>query len=486
MAFTESEETMLKQLLTAFENGKRLSDLPNVKSTNPYDLYVEVLDTDGESKKAALATLLPYLEEQCAYGVEWDAEVADPACTRVGNMALHKTLPIQSRIRGCLLDDDGKVVRYLDPNDWTSAVRDGSEGQVMVEIPMHYRRFTTNGTKRRVMLSEYPLPGYHQVPTIYISAYQATVQRSTQKLASVRNFTEDYRGGDNHADWDGLSKSELGIPACGLGTIYARNYARKRKESSSEWNALTVDALKELYWLFVVEYATRNSQAPYNAEPTAEGYKQGGLGAGVTNIKSEKLYKFNGYQPFIPCGYTDALGNGTGEVEFTMPAEYDESGVVVKVPRYRGIENPFGHIWVWADGVNVRISADVENGGDGLSKIYVCSDPDKYSSTGYDGYRHIGNEARNEGYIKDIIFGEDGDLMAAVCTGAGSATYFCGYHYTGIPTSGESLRGLLFGGNAFSRENAGLACSSSIHVPTISAATVGSRLCFLPRAKVDA
>ena len=81
MAFTESEETMLKQLLTAFENGKRLSDLPNVKSTNPYDLYVEVLDTDGESKKAALATLLPYLEEQCAYGVEWDATVADPTCT---------------------------------------------------------------------------------------------------------------------------------------------------------------------------------------------------------------------------------------------------------------------------------------------------------------------------------------------------------------------------------------------------------------------
>ena len=136
MAFTESEETMLKQLLTAFENGKRLSDLPNVGSTNPYDLYVEVLDTDGESKKAALAALLPYLEEQCAYGVEWDVTVADPACTRVGNMALHKTLPIQNRIRGCLLDDDGKVVRYLDPNDWTSAVRDGSEGQVMVEIPM--------------------------------------------------------------------------------------------------------------------------------------------------------------------------------------------------------------------------------------------------------------------------------------------------------------------------------------------------------------
>lgn len=481
MAFTESEETMLKQLLTAFENGKRLSDLPNVKSTNPYDLYVEVLDTDGESKKAALATLLPYLEEQCAYGVEWDTTVADPTCTRVGNMALHKTLPIHNRMRGCLLDDDGKVVRYLDPNDWTSAVRDGSEGQVMVEIPMHYRRFSTNGTKRRVMLSEYPLPGYHQVPLMYQSAYQATVQRSTGKLASVRNFTEDYRGGGNHADWDGLSKSELGTPAGSLSLVSSRKYARNRKAGSSEWNALTYEVWKELYWLFVVEYATRNSQAAYNAEPTAEGYKQGGLGAGVTNINGTKWQGFNGDLPFIPCGYTDALGNGTGVVEFTMPAEYDESGVVVKVPRYRGIENPFGHIWVWVDGVNVRVSADVENGGDGLNKIYVCADPAKYSSTGYDGYHHIGNEARNNGYIKDIIFGEDGDLMAAVCTGTGSATYFCDYHVTGIPTSGESLCGLFVGGSAISGSAAGLVSSYSSNVPTLTGAYFGSRLCFIPR-----
>lgn len=482
MAFTESEETMLKQLLTAFENGKRLSDLPNVKSTNPYDLYVEVLDTDGESKKAALATLLPYLEEQCAYGVEWDATVADPACTRVGNMALHKTLPIHNRIRGCLLDDDGKVVRYLDPNDWTSAVRDGSEGQVMVEIPMHYRRFITDGNKRRVMLSEYPLPGYHQVPLMYMSAYQVTVQRSTRKLASVRNFTEDYRGGNNHADWDGLSKSELGTPASVLSLTSLRNYARKRKEGSTEWNTLTYEAWKELYWLFVVEYATRNSQAAYNAEPTAEGYKQGGLGEGVTNIEYTKWGKFNNYFPFIPCGYTDALGNGTGEVEFTMPAEYDESGVVVKVPRYRGIENPFGHIFIWVDGVLIRVSADVKNGGDGLSKIYVCSDPNKYSSTIVDGYHHIGNSPRKGNFISDIIFGEEGDIMPADCTGGSSTTYYCDGSFNATPPeSGESLTALKVCCYADSGGSAGLIFSAINDKPSTAAAYFGSRLCFIPR-----
>lgn len=460
-----------------------------------------VLKENGESIEASLipdggrqGQILQYTEngvswgfpfenytDILAYGVEWDATVADPACTRVGNMSLHKTLPIQSQMRGCLLNDDGKVVRYLDPNDWTSEVRDGSEGQVMVEVPMHYRRFVTNGTKRRVMLSEYPLPGYHQVPLMYQSAYQATVQRSTQKLASVRNFTEDYRGGTNHADWDGLAKSELGKPAGNLNLVSSRKYARNRKAGSSEWNALTYEAWKELYWLFVVEYATRNSQAPYNAEPTAEGYKQGGLGEGVVNINYEKWKKFNNFNPFIPCGYTDALGNGTGEVEYTMPTEFDESGVVTKVPRYRGIENPFGHVWQWVDGVLVRISANVENGSDGLSKIYVCSDPNKFSSTISDGYHHLSNESRQNGYIKDIIFREAGDIIAMVCTGGSSTTYYCDYHLSFIPTSGETLRGLIVGNSAYGGSNAGLIFSDTRNVPEYTAAYFGSRLCFIPQ-----
>ena len=55
MALTSDEESKVKQIITAFENGKRLSDLPEATGTNPFGMYTEVLDTDGESKKAALA-----------------------------------------------------------------------------------------------------------------------------------------------------------------------------------------------------------------------------------------------------------------------------------------------------------------------------------------------------------------------------------------------------------------------------------------------
>jgi len=49
----------------------------------------------------------------------------------------------------------------------------------MVELPMHYRKFETDGTKRRVRISEYPLPGYHLVGKRYVSASQATIPRRT-------------------------------------------------------------------------------------------------------------------------------------------------------------------------------------------------------------------------------------------------------------------------------------------------------------------
>lgn len=478
MAITSDKEAILEQIIEAFQNGKRLSDLPNVTGTNPYNLYCEVLDEDGESKKAALGTLLPYLEEECSYGIQFDTAVSSPTCTRVGNVALHKSLPIQSRMKGCLLDDNGKVVEYLDPRDWTGQVRDGSRGQVMVEIPMHYRKFETNGTKRVVRLSEHPLPGYHQVPQMYVSAYEATLERSTGKLCSVVNEGADYRGGGNNANYDGTYRSFLGRPVTAISRTAFRAAARKRNTGNTSWNCYLYQVHKTLFWLFTVEYATLNSQAAYNAELTSEGFRQGGLGDGVTTISWSDWETFNGYYPFVPCGHTDPLGNQTGFVTYTA---YNEDGSELKtfnVPRYRGVENPFGHLWKWTDGINIRISPTEENGGDNLSKIFVCEDTSKLNDTNYNGYKHVGNEARSGGYVKEIVFGEEGEIMPSV-VGGGSTTYFCDYHYTNIPTS-EALRGVLFGGFADGGASAGLACAGSLNAPSNSDANFGSRLCFIP------
>lgn len=475
MAFTPEQETVLEQIIVAFQNGKRLSDLPEVQDANPFELICEVLE-NGESKKAALATLLPYLEEQCMYGVQFDTAVSSAACTRIGNTDLHKALPIQSRMRGCLLNDDGEVVEYLDPKDWRGQTRDGSRGQVMVEIPLHYRKFETDGTVRRVKISEYPLPGYHAVPKRYVSAYQATVDRTNSKLASVVNNTAQYRGCGNQSDWDETYRSALGRPATSISLTTFRTYARNRKAGSMKWNCHTYGSQKAIYWLFVVEYATLNSQAAYNAAKDASGYAQGGLGDGVTNVSWTPWGNFNGYNPFVPCGYTDEFGNGSGVKALEVRDGDNALFVSTYVNRYRGIEIPFGHIYHWTDGVLVEAGAESDTN---LHKVFVAKDPAKFASSIGDGYSHVGNQARADGYGKEHIFGEGGEIIAAA-VGGGSTTFLCDYNYQNIPASGKATRGVLFGGSANGGASAGFAFAVSSDAPSYTYAHVGSRLCFLP------
>lgn len=478
MAFTEQQEAKLTQLLSAFENGKRLQDLPEVSGTNPFNLITEVLDEDGESKKAPLASLLPYLESECAYGVELDTSVSATTLTRILNSDLHRSLPIQNRMRGCLLDDDGNVVEYLPPESWIGATRDGSRGQVMVEIPSHYRKFETEGNKRRAKISEYPLPGYHYVPKSYVSAYQASLQRTGNKLSSVANGSADFRGGNNTSAWDNTYRSLLGKPVTNISRSAFRTYARNRKSGSTKWNCMTYDIQKTLFWLFVIEYANTNSQAAYNPQKDANGFAQGGLGDGVSTWDWTSWGNFNNYNPFVPCGHTDSLGNKSGVVAYELHNEAGDTLKTFSVPRYRGVENPFAHIWQWTDGINVRISPTIENGGDGLSKVFVCHDPAKFNDSNYDGYSHVGNEARNEGYVRTLIFGEGGEIIPDA-VGGGSTTFIPDYHYTNIPTT-EALRGVLFGGYAHNGAACGFAYAHSTYAPSSASAAVGSRLCFLP------
>ena len=397
------------------------------------------------SKSLNLSAASP---ELMAYGIEFDVTVSSTAATRIGNMSLHRTLPVQSLMKGCLLDDDGNVTDYLDPLDWTSSVRDGSRGQVMVELPEYYEKFETDGNKRRVWMSLEPLGGFRKVPKRYVSAYQAVL--SGTKLCSIAG---------------GLASSSISL-------INFRKYARNRKSGSTEWNCMMYDIQRELYWLFAVEYAQLSCQTAYNAQLTSEGYRQGGLGAGVSNVNWSTWSSYNGNNPFVTNGFTDSLGNRSGVVSFNTGTKNNVTLGTVSVPRYRGIENPFGHAWQWTDGINIQVNP----GDNGVSKVFVCRDPKKFSDTGYDGYSYIGNEARTEGFVKEITFGEYGDITAKA-VGGSDASYHGDYHYTNIPTS-TTLRGVLFGGVAYNGSRCGFVFSYSSYVPSFVGANFGSRLCF--------
>lgn len=423
------------------------------------------------------------------YGVQINVNVADPALTRVGRPELHVTLPVQSLMRRCLINDSGEVVTYLHPTDSTktdtgaTADLTGTTGQVMVEIPKHYRKFEFDGTTITALISLYNLPGFHEVPKMYRSAYEATIDRTasaTPKLASVVNKTANFRGGNNNAEWDSTYRSLLGLPATATSLTNFRKYARNRGEAGLNgcgWNCDLYAAQLATYWLYVIEYANLNCQAAYNAEPTSEGYKQGGLGNGVTTLNSTKWNAYNSYYPIIPCGTTNSLGNRTGVIEFTMPDEYD-TGVVTKVsvPSYRGIENPFGHLLSWTDGCKCEIQSEADGA---KSKFYVCDAPAKFQDSSYNDYDLRGELPRKEGYVKRLMVGEHGENMPTE-VGGSSTTYFADYFYTNIPTSGADMRGVLFGGHANSSANAGLACAYATTAASATTALFGSRLCFIP------
>lgn len=434
---------------------------------------------------------LDTLAAEYYYGVHIDFNSSSPALTRIGRTDLHKTLPIQSRMRRCLLDDNGKVVNYLGATDSTktdtgmTADLTGASGQVMVEIPEHYRKFKydDDGNGVSVLLSEYPLPGFNHVRKIYRSAYQATVDRTNLKLCSVVNTTTQYRGGNNMADWDGTYRSELGMPATNISLTNFRTYARNRGTAGLNgkgWNCDLYEANVDTYWLYVVEYANLNSQATFNSQPTSDGYKQGGLGAGVTTLAWDKWTTFNSNNPFVPCGTTNSLGNQTGVVAFTVPAEYDSTTTTtVSVPSYRGIENPFGHIFHWVDGCKCKI----QSGADGGKSIFYRAaddDPANFQDSSYTNYNAVGELLRVQSYIKTMLLGDGGDIMASNATGASATTYYCDQFYTTIPASGTELRGVRFGGYASHGSSAGLACANTNTAPSNATTYIGSRLCFIP------
>lgn len=459
--------------------GKKISQL-DVLDTLSGDEKL-VVAKEGDNYGVTVETLLnkvSQMEDQLSYGIEYDTTVSSPQCTRIGNFNYHRSLPIHSKMKGCLLSDGGTVQKYLDPSTWVNETRDGSQGQVMVEIPSYYRKFETEGTKRRVRISEMALPGYHLVKKKYVSAYEASVQRSTTTLCSVVNEDPDYRGGNNQAVWDNTYRSVLGRPATAISRTNFRTYARKRKEGSNEWNCMTYDIQKDLFWLFAIEYANLNSQATFNSEKDSNGFAQGGLGLGVTTLSQDEWNNYNGYYPFVPCGHTDSLGNKTGYVNYNMMNETGEVQKTVQVPRYRGVENPFGHTSTWTDGVNVRISPTEEKGGDNLSKVFVTDDPSLFNDSNCEGYRYIGNEGRISGFVKSVLFGEGGEIMAET-VGGGSTTYFCDYHYTDILTI-EQLNGVLCSGDVKDGGSAGLVYSSSTFNPAQGNSGTSSRLCFIP------
>lgn len=97
---------------------------------------------NGTAKWENLSNIEVSMEDMLAYGVEWDITVSDPILTRIGNTSLHKSLPIQSEMYGCICQ--GSTIRYrLDDNDWRYK-REPDSTQVTLTVQGSVIKITAN------------------------------------------------------------------------------------------------------------------------------------------------------------------------------------------------------------------------------------------------------------------------------------------------------------------------------------------------------
>ena len=355
-------------------------------------------------------------EKEKWYGVEWKEEDNDDNVIPIsseGDNELHTTLPIQSRIRRCVTKN-GVIQYYLHSDnselkaDGSPAKLDGTDGNVMVEIPEFFYKCEeeiSSGVKTvRLKISEQGLPGFIYSRRRYTSAYEATIDRDNNLLVSVcttnytRNeieiktesasnyiagdvyslgvqktaerlsFTQNatkYRGGTNNSTLDNetdtssqnYSRNQLGIPIANVNRLDCKNYSNPHKGIFM----YQYDTQKAIWVLAQIEFKTRNIQ---------KSIEEGGLGMGATVYPNyaayEKYFSPQRGISCIPCGITNVLGNKSGEVYFKMvnvPVEATGSGASAEYTRwgdvwmpvmsYRGIENFYGHIYKIADQVDV-------------------------------------------------------------------------------------------------------------------------------------
>ena len=408
---------------------------------------------DGLNVNAGVISIAPdYLVDMMSYGVEWDVTVADPTCTRIGNPLFHKSLPIQSEYKGCVIKN-GKLQYYLNPNDWTKTSNgsnsnlDGTDGDVMIHTPKFYGKSGSNGNKRWVRISTVKVDAsWVEIPEMFISAYRNTIYTDgdTTKIASVVSTDAKYRGGGRRPEYDEyLStdqfKTDLGKPVSNISRETMRTYA-----AATGQELLCYEFYKWIfYWNYVIEYANFNSQKEFNSELTSDGYHQGGLGPGLTTWDWGQWGSYNGNYAITPCGYTNEFGNFSGVK--TIQLQSPEKTLYAN--RWRGFENPFGDIWTNLEGIVIKRDVAKAN-----SNVYTTTDVSKYGED-YSLFDIAGVEIAQDGWIGTFDLGSKAEIIPSSISGSES-TYKCDYHWCNVDY--VEKRTLLVGGDAHLGGGAGL------------------------------
>lgn len=439
------------------------------ESPNVQFSVVSSLPSNVVSRHITFNVTSQNLEEFDWYGVSWSETSSNPDCIRIGNMDMHRSLPIQSMMKPFAFQTQPLYKDQFVPmkENFSEAmyghVNNGEVGQVtptvnvMIKIPeFWYVDDYTPGTKtHNLKICPHAKPGWYHHKEAYVSAYEAFNFGNKGRLVSMRSI----------------------VPTVNFNRTNGRTWARANGfDGEAKWNLYTYEEHRAICHLFLVEYATRNSQKAVNTELTPEGFRQGGLGSGCTTGTAT----INGAQTwsFIPTGSSDSLGSGSGEVTVTIQ-QTDQSGsntstITRKCNRYRGIENPFGHIWKHTDDIISKYEAPYRT-------WYKSVKPDQFATNKNNSYKPLCSvDNVNTGYKTEIKATPACDFFSMSVSGGSETTYWCDYNWDNTDTSEHCL---LIGGRSDNGGWAGLFALDSADGVGHSYAHIGSRLTYLPWAE---
>ena len=405
------------------------------------------------------------------YGVSWSETSSNPDCTRIGNMDMHRSLPIQSMMKPFVItnyrhqspenilpiDDNFSKSFYSTESNTQWEVVFSLDTDIMIRIPEFWYtdEYVPSSKTHNLKICPHAKPGWYHHKEAYVSAYElCETSPSSGKVCSAKGL----------------------IPLVGRTREVLRKAVRGNGfDGEAKWNLYTYEEHRAICHLFLVEYATRNSQKAVNTTLTVEGFRQGGLGSGCTTGTAT----INGAQTwsFIPTGSSDSLGSGSGEVTVTIQ-QTDSSGsntstITRKCNRYRGIENPFGHIWKHTD--------DIISIYKGSWRTYYKSiKPDQFATNKNNSYKPLTSAAVVTGYKTEIRATPTCDFFAEACTSGSETTYWCDYNWDNTDASEHCL---LIGGGSDGGGQAGLFYLGSGGGVSRSSAGIGSRLTYLPWAE---
>lgn len=412
------------------------------------------------------------LEDFDWYGVSWSETSSNPDCTRIGNMDMHRSLPIQSMMKPFVItnyrhqspenilpiDDNFSKSFYSTESNTQWEVVFSLDTDIMIRIPEFWYtdEYVPSSKTHNLKICPHAKPGWYHHKEAYVGAYElCETSPSSGKVCSAKGL----------------------IPLVGRTREVLRKAVRANGfDGEAKWNLYTYEEHRAICHLFLVEYATRNSQKAVNTALTPEGFRQGGLGSGCTTGTAT----INGAQTwsFIPTGSSDSLGSGSGEVTVTIQ-QTDSSGsntstITRKCNRYRGIENPFGHIWKHTDDV-------ISVYGNGHRTWYKSVKPNQFATNKNTSYKPFcASTMVSNGYKTEIKATPTCDFFATSVSGGSETTYWCDYNWDNTDTSEHCL---LIGGSSGNGGLAGLFALYSGVGFGHSSASIGSRLTYLPWAE---